>query len=226
MVTGVAHAAAVARQLPDLPEREHPGRAVAAGLLRRHRPGRARSSRRASPDAIMGSFAADHLVADDPASSRRYVRERSPAPARAADDGRHHPDPPGDRVRISASAARPARARSGGSRSSRRSRRARWRRRTVAPAGTCGTPACSSGGSTSSSRELRRPAAGAARRPDPDRGRVGHAGPGRRARRGVAGAATDLGRLRGHGRRGRGRSGRNRPRRLRLERRRRLQHPR
>jgi mannose-1-phosphate guanylyltransferase len=61
VVTGVAHAAAVARQLPDLPEENlliepSPRDSCAAiGLA-------AAVIARRDPDAIMGSFAADHLV--------------------------------------------------------------------------------------------------------------------------------------------------------------------
>lgn len=67
VVTGVAHVPAVARQLPDLPEENllaepAPRDSMAAiGLataLIAHRHGR---------EAIVGSFAADHLVADDAA---------------------------------------------------------------------------------------------------------------------------------------------------------------
>jgi mannose-1-phosphate guanylyltransferase len=63
VVTGVAHAAAVARQLPDLPEpnllvEPSPRDSCAAiGLA-------AAVIARRDPDAIMGSFAADHLVQD------------------------------------------------------------------------------------------------------------------------------------------------------------------
>ncbi len=63
VVTGVAHAAAVARQLPDLPEAnllvEPSPRdscaaiGLAAAVIARH-----------DADAVMGSFAADHLVQD------------------------------------------------------------------------------------------------------------------------------------------------------------------
>ena len=63
MVTGVAHAAAVARQLPDLPEANllvepSPRDSCAAiGLA-------ASVIARRDADAVMGSFAADHLVQD------------------------------------------------------------------------------------------------------------------------------------------------------------------
>jgi mannose-1-phosphate guanylyltransferase len=66
VVTGVAHAAAVARQLPALPEANvlvepSPRDSCAAiGLA-------AALIARRDPDAIMGSFAADHLVRDEPA---------------------------------------------------------------------------------------------------------------------------------------------------------------
>jgi mannose-1-phosphate guanylyltransferase len=63
VVTGVAHAAAVARQLPELPEENIlvepaprdscPAIALAAALIARR-----------DPAAVMGSFAADHLVRD------------------------------------------------------------------------------------------------------------------------------------------------------------------
>src|SRR5688572_14159766 len=64
VVTGAAHAAAVARQLPDLPESNvlvepSPRDSCAAiGLA-------AALIARRDPDAIMGSFAADHLVGDE-----------------------------------------------------------------------------------------------------------------------------------------------------------------
>jgi mannose-1-phosphate guanylyltransferase len=66
VVTGVAHAAAVARQLPELPEANvlvepSPRDSCAAiGLA-------AALIARRDPDAVMGSFAADHLVRDEPA---------------------------------------------------------------------------------------------------------------------------------------------------------------
>jgi len=66
VVTGAAHAAAVARQLPDLPESNvlvepSPRDSCAAiGLA-------AALIARRDPDAIMGSFAADHMVRDEPA---------------------------------------------------------------------------------------------------------------------------------------------------------------
>ena len=78
VVTGVAHAAAVARQLPDLPEHNmlvepSPRDSCAAiGLA-------AAIIARRDPEAIMGSFAADHLVRDE-----RGVR---PARIRAAVGG-------------------------------------------------------------------------------------------------------------------------------------------
>jgi mannose-1-phosphate guanylyltransferase len=63
VVTGGAHAAGVARQLPDVPAENivvepgprdsAPAIGLAAALIARH-----------EPDAVMGSFAADHLVAD------------------------------------------------------------------------------------------------------------------------------------------------------------------
>ncbi|WP_213453594.1 mannose-1-phosphate guanylyltransferase [Rhizomonospora bruguierae] len=68
VVTGVAHAAAVARQLPALPEpnilvEPSPRDSCAAiGLA-------AAVIARRDPDAIMGSFAADHLIGD----GERYV---------------------------------------------------------------------------------------------------------------------------------------------------------
>jgi mannose-1-phosphate guanylyltransferase len=66
VVTGAAHAAAVARQLPDLPESNvlvepSPRDSCAAiGLA-------AALIARRDPEAIMGSFAADHLVRNEPA---------------------------------------------------------------------------------------------------------------------------------------------------------------
>ena len=66
VVTGAAHAAAVARQLPDLPERNllvepSPRDSCAAiGLA-------AAVIARTDPDAVMGSFAADHLIRDEEA---------------------------------------------------------------------------------------------------------------------------------------------------------------
>jgi mannose-1-phosphate guanylyltransferase len=66
VVTGVAHAAAVARQLPELPEQNllvepSPRDSCAAiGLA-------AAVIVRRDPEAIMGSFAADHLVKNEPA---------------------------------------------------------------------------------------------------------------------------------------------------------------
>jgi mannose-1-phosphate guanylyltransferase len=66
VVTGAAHAAAVARQLPDLPEANllvepsprdsGPAIGLAAALIARQ-----------DPDAVMGSFAADHLIRDEEA---------------------------------------------------------------------------------------------------------------------------------------------------------------
>jgi mannose-1-phosphate guanylyltransferase len=64
VVTGAAHAAAVARQLPDLPEANllvepSPRDSCAAiGLA-------AAVIARRDPDAVMGSFAADHLIRDE-----------------------------------------------------------------------------------------------------------------------------------------------------------------
>ena len=66
VVTGVAHAAAVARQLPTLPgenllvEPSPRDSCAAIGLA-------AAVIVRRDPEAIMGSFAADHLVKDEPA---------------------------------------------------------------------------------------------------------------------------------------------------------------
>src|SRR5258705_7987919 len=66
VVTGVAHAAAVARQLPSLPgenilvEPSPRDSCAAIGLA-------AAVIVRRDPEAIMGSFAADHLVKDEPA---------------------------------------------------------------------------------------------------------------------------------------------------------------
>jgi mannose-1-phosphate guanylyltransferase len=66
VVTGAAHAAAVARQLPDLPEANllvepSPRDSCAAiGLA-------AALIARRDPDAVMGAFAADHLIRNEPA---------------------------------------------------------------------------------------------------------------------------------------------------------------
>ena len=66
VVTGAAHAAAVARQLPDLPDgnvlvEPSPRDSCAAiGLA-------ATLIARRDPDAVMGSFAADHLIRDEEA---------------------------------------------------------------------------------------------------------------------------------------------------------------
>jgi mannose-1-phosphate guanylyltransferase len=72
VVTGGAHAAAIARQLPELPEDNvivepgprdsAPAIGLAAALLARR-----------DPDAVMGSFAADHLVAD-PVAYEKVLR--------------------------------------------------------------------------------------------------------------------------------------------------------
>jgi len=81
VVTGGAHAASVARQLPAVPEENivvEPGprdSAPAIGLA-------AALIARRDPDAIMGSFAADHLIAD-PAAFVDVVRVAIDA---AADD--------------------------------------------------------------------------------------------------------------------------------------------
>jgi mannose-1-phosphate guanylyltransferase len=66
VVTGGAHAAAIARQLPDLPAENivvepaprdsAPAIGLAAALIHRR-----------DPDAVMGSFHADHLIYDEPA---------------------------------------------------------------------------------------------------------------------------------------------------------------
>src|SRR5690606_524874 len=72
VVTGAAHAAAVARQVPELPEENllvepSPRDSCAAiGLA-------AAVIARRDPDAIMGSFAADHLVRQ-PAAFQDAIR--------------------------------------------------------------------------------------------------------------------------------------------------------
>ena len=82
VVTGVAHAAAVARQLPELPEENilvepSPRDSCAAiGLA-------AAVIARRDPDAVMGSFAADHWSATQAAVHRRDPGRRWPAPSRA-----------------------------------------------------------------------------------------------------------------------------------------------
>ncbi|HEX6499244.1 MAG TPA: sugar phosphate nucleotidyltransferase [Micromonosporaceae bacterium] len=80
VVTGTAHAAAVARQLPDLPDdnllvepspRDScPAIGLAAAIIARR-----------DPDAVMGSFAADHLVRDP----QRFVEVLRQAEAGARD---------------------------------------------------------------------------------------------------------------------------------------------
>lgn len=80
VVTGTAHAAAVARQLPELPEgnilvEPSPRDSCAAiGLA-------AAVIAQRDPDALMGSFAADHLVADN----ERFIEVVRQAIAGAAD---------------------------------------------------------------------------------------------------------------------------------------------
>ncbi|MGH8792577.1 MAG: mannose-1-phosphate guanylyltransferase, partial [Stackebrandtia sp.] len=64
VVTGASHAAAVARQLPDLPEdnilvEPSPRDSAAANALA------AAVIAERDPKAVMGSFSADHLIADD-----------------------------------------------------------------------------------------------------------------------------------------------------------------
>jgi mannose-1-phosphate guanylyltransferase len=80
IVTGVAHAAAVARQLVGVPEENilvepSPRDSCAAIALA------AAVIARRDPDAVMGSFAADHLIADP----QRYVDVVRQAVAGAAD---------------------------------------------------------------------------------------------------------------------------------------------
>lgn len=71
VITGSAHAVAVARQLPELPEENIVVEPVARGSGPAIGLGAALIARE-DPDAIMGSFAADHYVAD-PAAFRRAV---------------------------------------------------------------------------------------------------------------------------------------------------------
>jgi mannose-1-phosphate guanylyltransferase len=71
VVTGTAHAAAVARQLPDLPDANllvepSPRDSAAAIALA------CQVISRRSPDAVVGSFAADHVITD-PEAFRRTV---------------------------------------------------------------------------------------------------------------------------------------------------------
>jgi mannose-1-phosphate guanylyltransferase len=80
VVTGAAHAAAVARQLPDVPESNllvepSPRDSCAAVALAAALIGRR------DPDAVMGAFAADHLILDQPA----FVDAISDAVAGAAE---------------------------------------------------------------------------------------------------------------------------------------------
>ena len=80
VVTGAAHAAAVARQLPALPEENilvepSPRDSCAAIALA------AAMIARRDPDAVMGSFAADHLIARPGRVRRRPSARRSAAPS-------------------------------------------------------------------------------------------------------------------------------------------------
>lgn len=73
VVTGVAHAAAVADQLPGLPA----GRLIAEPSPRDSMPAIALAAafvERWDPDAVLGSFAADHVISDD-AAFHACVRE-------------------------------------------------------------------------------------------------------------------------------------------------------
>jgi hypothetical protein len=53
------------------------------------------------PDAVMLVLPSDHLIADLPASARTWPG-RGPGPRKVADDLRHPPDRPGDRLRLPA----------------------------------------------------------------------------------------------------------------------------
>ena len=107
VVTGVAHAASVARQLPELPERnilvEPFARdscaaiALAAAVIDQR-----------SPGGVMASFAADHLIADTAEFGETVARRARRRPRGPADDHRHHADQAGDRLRLPAAAAQPA----------------------------------------------------------------------------------------------------------------------
>jgi mannose-1-phosphate guanylyltransferase len=80
VVTGTSHAAAVARQLPELPDADlvvepSPRESAAAiGLA-------AAVLAQRDPDCVVGSFAADHVVADEAAF--RAVVDEAGATARA-----------------------------------------------------------------------------------------------------------------------------------------------
>ena len=73
VVTGRAHVAAVAAQLPDLPAERlvaepSPADSMAAiGLA-------AAMVEARDPDAVVGSFAADHVIPDEPRSRRPSAR--------------------------------------------------------------------------------------------------------------------------------------------------------
>ena len=55
---------------------------------------------RADPDAVMGSFAADHVIADEAAFARRRTPRGGGRPRRLAGDARHRADAPVHGVRL------------------------------------------------------------------------------------------------------------------------------
>ncbi len=101
---------------------------------------------RADPDAVMGSFAADHVIADQACVRRRRSPRRRRRPRRLAGHPRDRADLPVLGVRLRPPRRRPRRAprRRPGRRVRREAVSATSPRRTSPPAATAGTPACSS----------------------------------------------------------------------------------
>ena len=199
VVTGTAHAAAIARQLPQVP---------AANILVEPSPKDSCAAvslasavlAQRDPDAIMAAFSADHLVGDE-----RLFAEIIKQAAAAARAGYlttvgirpAHPDVRFGYLKLGpdqlAGTGLPTAP--GWSRSSRRSRRRRWRPVTWSPASTCGTPgySCSQYGTSSASWPT---APAVVRWHYQDRGGMARPGSRRRAGRGLAGPGEDLGGLR------------------------------
>ena len=120
VVTGALHLDAVRRQLAGLPDEAvvaepSPRDSMAAvGLA-------AALLERRDPDAVMGSFAADHVIGDAGAFRATVRVAEQVAPRRLAGHARDRADPPRDRLRLH-------RARRGAPRPPRRPRRRRVRR--------------------------------------------------------------------------------------------------
>ena len=99
VVTGRAHRAAVEEQLPELAdanvvlESEPKDSTAAIGLA-------AAILRRREPDVIIGSFAADHVITDEPAFRAAVEQAVAAADAGLHRDDRHHADRAGDRLRL------------------------------------------------------------------------------------------------------------------------------